>query len=66
MIAPGKTAPITVPSLGATLEEERGCAAAAGAWLVLGDDGRIAGDEAIEMPRDHAGIDVVAAADVAP
>src|SRR5262249_30415565 len=44
---------------------EGGRGAAAGARLVLGDDGRIAGDEAIEVPRDHAGIDVVAAADVA-
>ena len=46
------------------VDEGRG-AAAAGAGLVLRNDGRIARNETVEMPADDAHVDVVAAADVA-
>ena len=65
MIAPGNTAPIAVPSLGATRIEEGRGVAAAGARLVLAARCRIARNEAAEMAGDDARIDVVAAADVA-
>jgi hypothetical protein len=42
-----------------------GCGpSAAGARLVLRYDRRTAGNEAVEMPRQHAGIDVVTAPDI--
>jgi hypothetical protein len=45
------------------VEQRRGASAAG--RLVLGNDGRRTGNEAVEMARDHAGVDVIAAADVA-
>src|SRR5262245_13663710 len=53
------------PVLGRDAVDEGGGAAAAGAGLVLHDDGRIPRNEAREMAAEHAGVDVVAAADIA-
>ena len=60
---PLNDAPITVPSNGPVDVERIGHGQAAGAGLVLHDDGRIAGNVRRHVARKQPGIDVVARAD---
>ena len=62
---PGKHRPDRRAVLGRHRIDVRCGAAAAGAGLVLDHDRRLARNEAGQMPRNGAGIDVVTAADVA-
>jgi len=57
------TAPIAVPSFGATFVEPVGKPHAAATFHVLRQDDRIARDVLAEMAGDHAGIEIVATAD---